>query len=186
MQVCGGERIACWGCSRHFLSCFRYQLFCVLDAVNIYHLSLIAMPELEVPDVSSEPPLLARVPANIVQSIRAFRVQELQEEAQRLGQHFLYAYCAEAATKPQVVATIAQSFHFPQQVCKTAEELSACLTKQVFLSGPQSGFVVVLEQLPNTPRFDRDARETVLDVFRDAADFWAGKKVPFRVFYSFK
>ena len=31
-----------------------------------------------------------------------------------------------------------------------------------------------------------DARETLLDVFRDAADFWAEKKVPFRVFYSFQ
>jgi len=154
--------------------------------VNIYHLSPLAVPEAEVSDVYSEPPLLARVPANIVQSIRAFRVQALQEEAQRLGQHFLYAYCAEAASKQQVVATIAQSFYFPMPVCKSVEELSTCLTKQIFQAGPQSGFVVVLEQLPNTPRFDRDAREILLDIFRDAADFWAGKKIPFRVFYSFK
>ena len=31
----------------------------------------------------------------------------------------------------------------------------------------------VLEQLPDNPRFDREAREQLLDVFRDAADFWA-------------
>ena len=45
---------------------------------------------------------------------------------------------------------------------------------------------MVLEQLPNTQKFDKEARETLLDVFRDAADYWAEKKVPFRVFYSFQ
>jgi hypothetical protein len=35
---------------------------------------------------------------------------------------------------------------------------------------------VVLEQLPNTQKFDKEARETLLDVFRDAADYWAEKK----------
>jgi hypothetical protein len=49
-------------------------------------------------------------------------------------------------------------------------------------AGPQEGFLVVLEQLPNTQKFDKEARETLLDVFRDAADYWAEKKVPFRVF----
>ena len=44
----------------------------------------------------------------------------------------------------------------------------------------------MLEQLPNTQKFDKEARESLLDVFRDAADFWAEKKVPFRVFYSFE
>lgn len=154
--------------------------------MNIYHLTPIAVPEVEIAEIHAEPPLLAHVPPNIVQSIRAFRVQELQQEAQRLGQHFLYAHCGEASTKQQVVTHIAQSFYFPAPICKSTEELSVCLTKQVFQAGPQSGFVVVLEQLPNTPRFDRDAREAVLDVFRDAAEFWAGKKAPFRVFYSFK
>jgi hypothetical protein len=43
----------------------------------------------------------------------------------------------------------------------------------------------VLEQLPSTQKFDKEARENLLDVFRDAADYWAEKKVPFRVFYSF-
>lgn len=44
-------------------------------------------------------------------------------------------------------------------------------------SGPQPGLVVVLEQLPATQRFDKEARETLLDVFRDAADFWAERGV---------
>ncbi len=130
--------------------------------------------------------LFKHVPPNWVQSIRAFRVTDLQDEAARLGQHFLYAYCAEATTKQQVLACIANAFHFPKHFGKNFDALSDCLTDLPYKAGPQPGFLVVLEQLPNTQKFDKEARETLLDVFRDAADFWAEKNVAFRVFYSFQ
>jgi len=130
--------------------------------------------------------LFKTVPPNVVQSIRAFRVADLQEEAARLGQHFLYAYCAEATTKQQVLAIIAGAFHFPRHFGKNFDALGDCLTDLTHKSGPQPGFIVVLEQLPNTQKFDKEAREILLDVFRDAADFWSDKKVAFRVFYSFQ
>lgn len=130
--------------------------------------------------------LLMTVPPNLVQSIRAFRVAELQDEAVRLGQHFLYAHCLAGATKQQVLAIIAESFLLPKIHGKNFDALRDCLTETLFGAGPQPGFLVVLEQLPNSQKFDKEARETLLDVFRDAADFWAEKKVPFRVFYSFE
>jgi hypothetical protein len=130
--------------------------------------------------------LLRTVPPNVVQSIRAFRVTDLQDEAARLGQHFLYAYCASATTRHQVLTCIAESFQFSRHFCKTCDALGDCLTVLAHKCGSQPGFLVVLEQLPNTPKFDKEARETLLDVFRDAADFWAEKKIPFRVFYSFQ
>ncbi len=130
--------------------------------------------------------LLMRVPPNLVQSIRAFRVTELQEEAARLGQHFLYAHCADTLTKQQVCARIGESFFFPKPCSKNFDALRNCLTETITAVGPQPGFIVVLEQLPNTQKFDKEARETLLDVFRDAADYWGDKKVPFRVFYSFE
>lgn len=130
--------------------------------------------------------LLKTVPPNLVQSIRAFRATDLQLEAARLGQHFLYAYCANATTRQQVSLAIAQAFHFPRQFGKNGDLLRECLTVLAHRAGPQPGFLVVLEQLPNTPKFDKEARETLLDVFRDAAEFWADKKVAFRVFYSFQ
>jgi RNAse (barnase) inhibitor barstar len=130
--------------------------------------------------------LFKTVPPNVVQSIRAFRVTDLQQEAARLGQHFLYAYCAEATTKQQVLACIANAFHFPRHFGKNFDALEDCLTDLAYKAGPQPGFLIVIEQLPNTPKFDKEARETLLDVFRDAADFWADKKVAFRVFYSFQ
>ena len=130
--------------------------------------------------------LLITVPPNLVQSIRAFRVSELQEEAIRLGQHFLYAHCLSGMTKQQVLGIIAESFYFPRSLGKNFDALRECLTETLYQAGPQPGFLVVLEQLPNTQKFDKEARETLLDVFRDAADYWGEKKVAFRVFYSFE
>ncbi|NVM75331.1 RNAse (barnase) inhibitor barstar [Duganella sp. SG902] len=130
--------------------------------------------------------MLASVPPNLVQSIRAFRVAELQEEAARLGQHFLYAHCIAGATKQQVLGIISESFQFPKGVGKNFDGLRTTLTETMYQAGAQTGFLIVLEQLPNTQKFDKEARETLLDVFRDAADYWADKKVPFRVFYSFE
>ena len=127
-----------------------------------------------------------RVPSNLVQSNRAYRVPELKEEAARLGHHVLYAHCANTLTKQQVCARIGENFYFPKPCSKNFDALRNCLTNTVSEAGPQPGFLVVLEQLPNTQKFDKEARETLLDVFRDAAEFWAEKKVPFRVFYSFE
>ena len=135
---------------------------------------------------SEQMSLLKNVPPNVVQSIRAFRVPELQAEAEGLGHHFLYAFCGNLTTKQQVLACIAEAFHFPKHFGKNFDALADCLTDLPYRCGPQIGFIVVLEQIPNAPKFDREARETLLDVFRDAAEFWSEKKIPFRVFYSFQ
>lgn len=129
--------------------------------------------------------LFRTVRPNIVQSIRAFRVQELADEALELHQHFLYAFCANAQSKQEVLETIATSFLFPKHFGKNYDALYDCLTDLVQRAGDQPGFVIVLEGLPVAQKFDKEGRETLLDVFREAAEFWAERKVPFRVFYSF-
>jgi RNAse (barnase) inhibitor barstar len=129
--------------------------------------------------------LFSTVPPNIVQSIRAFRVQDLHDEALRLEQHFLYAFCANAQTKQEVLETISTSFLFPKHFGKNYDGLYDCLTDLVQKAGEQPGFVVVLDGLPIAQKFDKDGRETLLDVFREASEYWAERKVPFRVFYSF-
>ncbi len=128
--------------------------------------------------------LFETVPPNIVQSIRAYRTIDLQAEAARLGQHFLYARFLEANTNQEVLDTIVESFYLSNYASKNCSALEECLTTLMHKSGPQIGFLIVLEHLPYTPQFDKDAREKLLDVFRDAAEFWANKKIPFRVFYS--
>lgn len=129
---------------------------------------------------------LHNVRPNIVQAIRAYRVDDLMQAAQAAGQHFLYANLAEAQAKQDVLDTLARAFLFPAHFGKNLDALYDCMTDLVSKAGAQPGFVVVLDQIPDNPRFDREAREQLLDVFRDAADFWAERKVPFRCFYSFR
>ena len=128
---------------------------------------------------------LRNVRTNIVQSIRAFRVSDLQEAAQALGHHFLYANLASAQSKQDVLDLIAQQFTFPAQFGKNFDALYDSMTDPLHKSGPQPGFIVVLEQVPANGKFDKEAREQLLDIFRDAADYWGERKVPFRCFYSF-
>ena len=59
------------------------------------------------------------------------------------------------------------------------------MTDPLHKSGLQPGFVLVLEQIPAHAKFDKEAREQLLDIFREAADYWADRKIPFRCFYSF-
>lgn len=137
------------------------------------------------PDPEGVKGLLKTVRSNIVQSIRAFRVPELTSAADLLGHHFLYAHCGHAYTKSEVLESITSAFFLPRPYGKNFDTLSSCLTDVLHKVGPQPGFVIVLEGLPCTQKFDKEARETLLDIFRDAADFWADKKIPFRVFYAF-
>lgn len=123
---------------------------------------------------------------NLVQAIRAYRVDELMEAAQSAGQHFLYVNLSQAQSKQEVLDGIASAFMFPAHFGKNLDALYDCMTDLVHKSGQQPGFVVVLEQLPDGPRFDREAREQLLEVFRDAAEFWGDRRIPFRCFYSFQ
>ena len=129
---------------------------------------------------------LQTVRPNIVQAIRAYRVDDLMQSATAALQHFLYANLANAQTKQDVLEGIATAFLFPAHFGKNLDALYDCMTDLVHKSGSQPGFIVVLEQLPDNPRFDREAREQLLDVFRDAADFWGERRIPFRCFYSFQ
>ena len=128
---------------------------------------------------------LRHVRSNIVQSIRAYRIQDLQAAAETLGAHFLYANLAHAQTKADIFELLATQFHLPAHFGKNWDALYDCMTDPIHKSGPQPGFVVVLDQIPTTPKFDKEIREQLLDVFRDTADFWGERKIAFRCFYSF-
>ncbi len=122
---------------------------------------------------------------NVVQSIRAYSVNDLQEAAQALGHHFLYANLSQALTKQDVLDMIGAQFTLPTHFGKNFDALYDCMTDPLHKSGPQPGFIVVLDQIPTNPKFDKEAREQLIDIFRDTADYWGDRKVPFRCFYSF-
>ena len=129
---------------------------------------------------------LQTIRPNLVQAIRAYRVDDLMSAADAAGQHFLYANLSGAQSKQDVLDGIAGAFTFPAHFGKNLDALFDCMTDLVHKTGPQPGFVVVLEQLPDNARFDREAREQLLEVFRDAAEYWGERRIPFRCFYSFQ
>jgi hypothetical protein len=128
---------------------------------------------------------LKGVRPNIVQAIRALSRQELQAAAAQLGHTFLHADLGNATCKQGILELLAAQCALPGQPPKSMEALSGGLT--VHLPKPQAplGFIVVIEQIPAHARFDKEAREQLLDIFRDAADYWAERKLPFRCFYTF-
>ena len=128
---------------------------------------------------------LRNVKPNIVQSIRAYGVKDLQAAAEHLGQHFLYANLAKAQSKQDVLELIASQYTLPTHFGKNFDALYDCMTDLVHKSGPQTGFIVVLEHIPAHAKFDKEAREQLLDIFRDTADDWSDRKIPFRGCYSF-
>ena len=128
---------------------------------------------------------LRTVKTNIVQSIRAFRVPQLQDAAKELGHHFLYVNLAQAQSKQDILDAITKEFTLAAQASKNFDTLSDGLTNVLHKSGAQPGFVVVLEHIPAHAKFDKEAREQLLDIFREAADYWSDRKIAFRCFYSF-
>ncbi len=128
---------------------------------------------------------LRTIRTNIVQSIRAFTVPQLQQAAAQLNHHFLYANLATVQSKQDLLESVTTQFALPAHSGKNLDALYDCITDPLHKSGPQPGFIVVLEQLPANAKFDKEAREQLLDIFRDAADYWNDRKVPFRCFYSF-
>ncbi len=129
--------------------------------------------------------LLKRVKPNIVQSIRAHGVTELHTAASQLNHHFLYANLGVAQSKQDILDAIALQFTFPPHFGKNFDSLYDCLTDPLYKAGQQMGFIVVLEHIPVTSKFDKETREQLLDIFRDAADYWHDRKISFRCFYSF-
>lgn len=144
----------------------------------------LAQPSFALPVSAADAPLRG-IRSNIVQSIRAFRVPDLQAAAEALGHHFLYANLATAQSKQDVLDLISQQFIMNISVGKNFDSLYDSLTDPVHKSGPQTGFIAVLEHIPANAKFDKEAREQLLDIFRDTVDYWGDRKVPFRVFYSF-
>jgi len=75
--------------------------------------------------------LLQTVRPNIVQSIRAYRVEDLLQAAQDVGQHFLYANLTTAQSKQDVLDSIAASFHFPE-TCSSRSQRKTVSTRDAF------------------------------------------------------
>lgn len=123
--------------------------------------------------------------SNLVQSIRAFTATQLQKTAGEWGHHFLYANLAGTETQQDVLGRLAEQYQLSDHASKGFDTFYSCMTDMIHKSGPQTGFIVVVEHIPTSHKFDRDVRERLIDLLREISEYWADRKVPFRCFYSF-
>jgi RNAse (barnase) inhibitor barstar len=129
---------------------------------------------------SSKP--IDELPAQTVRRLGGSNVDGLRRWAAQAGHRFVHVECSDCVDKGSVLKAIGHAFEFPEWYGANLDALYDCLTD--LPERGASGWVVVLERLPAEPRFDAGDRAALLDVFRDAADDFAGRRVGLRVFYS--
>ena len=88
-----------------------------------------------------------------------------------------------ATLKTEVLQTIGRTLDFAGHYGANLDALYDALVDMGDAS--QNGIVILLDRIPVGPGFDADARESLLETFRDAADTLAESDKRFRVFYSF-
>lgn len=127
----------------------------------------------------------SNIPAQAVLPLGAYSLDDLVRAARHADQRLLQANLVSCEDKKAVLATMAKSFSLPKHFGQNLDALYDCLTDLKPLDGASSpGIVIILENLPNSKTFAAADRSALLDVFREAADFYFDQKTAFRVFYS--
>lgn len=134
--------------------------------------------------MSPKPPsALNDLPSHGVRPLGRLAVATLREWAAAAGQRFVEVDLAGCHDRKAVLAAIGRGFGFPGWYGANLDALYDCLT-DLLDDADVPGYVVVLEHLPRGADFDDEARAALLDVFRDAAEAFADRGVPLRVFYA--
>jgi RNAse (barnase) inhibitor barstar len=127
----------------------------------------------------------SNIPAHSVMPLGELGLDEVRKTAYRVEHTCLVADLSAAKSKAEVLETIGKDMNFGEHFGKNFDALYDCLTDlKPQKSDGDPGFVLVLQNLPNTVRFDDEGRQNLLDVFRDAAEFFFDKEIAFRVFYT--
>ncbi len=128
---------------------------------------------------------LSNIAPHAVLPLQSYDRNALRLAAADAGQRVLQADCAGAGDPDSVLGRIAADFAFSGNGAPSHDALYQEVTSlQPDPAAESPGFVVFLENLPETPAFDRAARDRLLDVFREAADYFYDQQTAFRVFYS--
>jgi RNAse (barnase) inhibitor barstar len=131
-----------------------------------------------------------RIKPQSVQAVKNFTAEQLSDAAASLGDRFVHVRFAarepvsggRSTLKTEVLQTIGRALDFPGHYGANLDALYDALLDMGEAAG---GIVILLDRIPTGPGFDADARESLLETFRDAADSLAESDHRFRVFYSF-
>ena len=127
----------------------------------------------------------SNIPAHAVLPLGAYDLDELRKAAARADQRLLHANLGQSGSKADVLAALAKAFSLPKHFGGNLDALYDCVTDlKPAPDADHPGFVVILENVPECAGFGVDERNALLDVFRDAAEFYFDRETAFRVFYS--
>ena len=128
---------------------------------------------------------LSNIPPQAVLPLGAYDRGALERAAERADQRLLEVDLGRATDKRTVLGEIARAFALPAHFGHNLDALYDSVTDlPVRSDAQQPGFLIILENLPDTAEFGSDQRNALLDVFRDAAGFFFDRNTAFRVFYS--
>ena len=128
---------------------------------------------------------LSNIPRHAVLPLGAYDKNGLIRAAQQTDQTLLVCDCSGADSKAAVLAALARGCICRPIMATTWMPLYDCLTDlEPGEEAERPGFVLLVENLPDVAHFPADDRSMLLDVFRDAADFFYDHDTAFRVFYS--
>jgi RNAse (barnase) inhibitor barstar len=130
---------------------------------------------------------LSNMSAHAVLPLGAYHLDDLRKSALQYDQVWLQCDLSACKDKKAILDQLGTGLKLPKHYGKNLDALYDCLTElKPNTDAAKPGFVVVLQDMPESKEFGVDDRDGLLDVFRDAADFFYDAKVAFRVFYSVK
>lgn len=127
----------------------------------------------------------SNLPLQVVLPLGAYQGETLERDALRADQRCLRAELGAASDKAAVLEAIGCSFGLPAHYGANLDALYDCLLDlNPLADAEQPGFLLVLADLPDGPGFDAAQRDALLQVFRDAAEYFSDRDIAFRVLYS--
>lgn len=130
---------------------------------------------------------LSNIPRHAVLPLGAYDRHGLERAALRADQTLLRCDCSGADSKAAVLERLGEALGLPAYYGGNLDALHDCLTDLKPAEDASSpGFVLLVENLPDASLMPPEDRNAVLDVFRDAADFFYDANIAFRVFYSIR
>jgi len=130
--------------------------------------------------VARVPASLADLPSNAVRPLGALSAETLRTWSQAAQHRFVHASLAGIRERRALLATIGRALDFPSWFGANLDALYDSLTDMPERA-PAPGYVIVLDGLLQGTEAEENAR--LLDVFRDAAEDFAGRGLALRVFY---
>lgn len=127
----------------------------------------------------------SNIPSHAVLPLSTYRLDDLRKAAEHADQRFLEVNLGASHSRREILNRLAKGLAFPPHFGNNLDALYDCVTDLApNEEASHPGIVIVLEDIPESEGFDAGQRDALLDVFRNAAEFFFDRKTAFRVFYS--